>query len=495
MIRIMDKKTPYAEALLANGSYQLDPICISAEVTEDIYGNFDLNMELELAGNVPPDLYEFVNVDNIVVVDDEQRYQQSKWVEIFRIAQVEKTLDTITVYARHITIADSLNIWLNDVRPTDKNGADALKWMCDKATNKCDIRFTSDIKEQHSANYIRKSLYDAIAKGDNCFLNVWGGEIKRYHNVVSINKKIGKDKTESVIIKEGLNLTEFDGKANIDDVITVIYPLGFDGLQGERVESKYLKDYSMEFPRMIKYEDVKVRKQNDDGTFTEGFATEEEAKAELKKRAEAEFTINKVDKINFEIDVDYLDLERFEEYKDLTQLERAYLGDYITCRVDTFGFDLKVRVVKRVYDVLRGRRISNTISTTEELKKPNTVKEIVKQEIQGVENGLSNLEATVCNLHIGGYNYVVNSDKKLQSVTNDEQKQEYQFIDKAETMKYLQGQDITISCEVDGDVELESGGVLFQYQLEGQDTYTDVKAEVTTSSTGKKRIWVRVKLP
>ena len=62
-------------------------------------------------------------------------------------------------------------------------------------------------------------------------------------------------------------------------------------------------------------------------------------------------------------------------------------------------------------------------------------------------------------------------------------------------MKYIQGQNITISCEVDGEVELESGGVLFQYQLEGEEEYTDVKAEVTTSSTGKKRIWVRVKLP
>ena len=311
MIYIFDKKTPYNDALLSNGVYQLDKIIEYAETTEDIQGNYELDISIELTEGVPTELYEMLQVDNIIKVNDEGSD------ELFRIAQINKGLERIELYCRHITISDSLNLWLDNVRPTDLNGNAALQWLAERTKPQCNLVLSSNITNKNTADYVNKNLYEALFDGDNSFINKWGGEIKRQGINIMINDKIGEDKTKIIKIKESLNLTEFNAKTNIDDVITVIYPVGFDGLRADPVRSSKVDLYSMEFPREIKYEDVKVQKKNDEtGEITQdGYATEELAKEELRRRAGLEFTEKKVDEIQFECDIDYIDLNKYDEYK------------------------------------------------------------------------------------------------------------------------------------------------------------------------------------
>lgn len=384
MITIHDRKTTYKEALISNGLYDLSKMIISAEVTEDIYGNYELKIEAELQGGAPTNIYEMLEVDSIIKVNDEG----SK--ELFRIAQTEKGLDIITVYCRHITISDSLNLWLSNVRPTNLNGMAALQWISARTEPKCNLLLSSNIAKVSTADYVRKNLYEAMFDGDNAFIKRWGGEVKRTGYTIRIDSKIGQDKSDVIKIKEALNLVSFESKSNIDEVSTVIYPVGFDGITAPRVESPLMNNYSMEFPIEIKYEDVKVKKQPEEGQEpteqdNEGYDTLEEAQAELTRRAEKEFSEKHLDKIKFECDIDYIDLEKYEEYKDLTALQTAFLGDIISVRVDTFDMDIKARVVARKYDVLRNKRIENTISTDGTLKKPESIKDIIKDVISDNE--------------------------------------------------------------------------------------------------------------
>lgn len=381
MIYIFDKKTPYNDALLSNGVYQLDKIIEYAETTEDIQGNYELDISIELTEGVPTELYEMLQVDNIIKVNDEGSD------ELFRIAQINKGLERIELYCRHITISDSLNLWLDNVRPTDLNGNAALQWLAERTKPQCNLVLSSNITNKNTADYVNKNLYEALFDGDNSFINKWGGEIKRQGINIMINDKIGEDKTKVIKIKESLNLTEFNAKTNIDDVITVIYPVGFDGLRADPVRSSKVDLYSMEFPREIKYEDVKVQKKNDEtGEITQdGYATEELAKAELRRRAGLEFTEKKVDEIQFECDIDYIDLNKYDEYKYLSTLQTASLGDFVSVIVNTFNLELKVRIVSRKFDVLRQQRISNTISTDGKMKQPISIDKIINDLADKIE--------------------------------------------------------------------------------------------------------------
>ena len=87
--------------------------------------------------------------------------------------------------------------------------------------------------------------------------------------------------------------------------------------------------------------------------------------------------------------------------------------------------------------------------------------------------------------------------------------QEFNFINKTETMKYIQGQDITISCEIETDeaTQFEKAGILFQYKIDESEEFQEVRAEVTgveevTPPTtghkkriGKYRVWATFRLP
>ena len=481
MITLHDKSTPYTKALAENGLYVLDQLTITAETTEDIFGNYELNMELELIENVPKELYLGLQVDNIIKVIDEGV------VQLFRIAQAESGLDTITIYARHITIADSLNLWLGNVKPTNLNGQQALNWLKERTEPQCNLKFVSNILKTNTADYVRKSLYDALCKDDNSLLNRWGGEIKRDGYSITINGHIGEDKSKSIIIKEGVNLISFDGATNIDDVVTVIHPIGFDGIQAGEVKSPKVNDYSMEFHREFKYEEVKVRTQNEDGSFTEGYETLEEAQKALRLLAQKEFEVNHVDEIAFECEVNYVDLERFDEYKDLLTLEQANLGDYITVVVDTFNIGLKMRVVKRVYDVLNQKRVQNIISTLDKLKKPTNIKDIVDKELGGFRDEVDN---KLDNLEVGGYNYILNSDKCLTHKELNNYKQlNFALEQGIETINKLRNKNVVLSFDIEGEANFKKAGLLLSYEKPGETPYTvELDAKVETSHQGKQRL-------
>ena len=399
MITIIDKKTEYSKALAENGAYQLDKLCISAETTEDIYGNYELNISIELLGDVPTNIYDMLEVDNIIKVLDEDTE------ELFRIAQVEKGLDEINLYCRHITIADSLNLWLGNVKPTNLDGAATMLYLAKATEPKCNLILRSNITDQHTADYVRKNLHEALFEGDNGFINRWGGEVKRTGYEIRINNKIGTDKTNDIIIKESLNLKEFNAKTNIDDLCTVIYPIAFDGIEGDRVQSELINNYSMEFPKQIKYEDVKLRKVDEQGNVTqEGLESKQAVKEEIKRRAELEFTENNIDKIQLECDIDYIDLDKFDEYKNISALQKANLGDYVKVRVNTFDMDLVVRIVSRKYDVLRQQRIENTISTDGKLKGPEPIDKIIKDMVEKVEaEGFKDLSGYIDSMIQNGF--------------------------------------------------------------------------------------------
>lgn len=354
--------TPKDMVLGRNGK-SLDQYCIKCETEEDLStGNYVLDLTFLIEDNIQDLLQEEVILKILMDYGN----------EIFRISKVTVGTRYIYVVARQITIADSLTLWLEDVRPTDLNGQGAVSWLLDGSEGKKEIQIVSDIDTIATAYYQRMSLYKALHDNDNSFLNRWGGEIQRRGYTVYINKRIGIDR--GFTIREGKNLTGFEGTSNIDNLVTRAIGQGYNGILGNYIDSPLIGSYNRIYTSVIKYDDVKVKDEYND----EGYDTLEQAQAELDRRIEKEFSENDVDKIKASYTINFVQLEKTEEYKNYIIAERLFIGDDSRVYIPKLNIDIKVRAMTKKYDVLAQKtkeiKLSNYIEA-----KPLSIKQIVEK--------------------------------------------------------------------------------------------------------------------
>lgn len=351
--------TPKNKVLGSNGK-SLDRYCIKCEAEEDLStGNYICDLTFLIDDNIHDLLQEEAILKILMDYGN----------EIFRISKVTVGTRYIYVVARQITIADSLTLWLEDVRPTNLNGQSAVTWLLDNAEGKKEIQIISDIDTIATAYYQRMSLYKALHDSDNSFLNRWGGEIQRRGYTVYINKRIGIDR--GFTIREGKNLTGFESTSNIDSLVTRAIGQGYNGILGNYIDSPLIGSYNQIYTSVIKYDDVKVKDEYND----EGYDTLEQAQAELDRRIEEEFSENDIDKIKASYTINFVQLEKTEEYKKYIVAEKLFIGDDCRVYIPKLNVDIKVRALSKKYDVLAQKtkeiNLSNYIET-----KPLTLKQI-----------------------------------------------------------------------------------------------------------------------
>lgn len=361
------KSTP-KDTVLSKTRTVLDNICRSCTVEEDITsGNYTLDAEF---------LVDSGGLWNELVEESILKCQLDYGTEIFVIKKVKKQSRYITVVAVQMTIHACNTLWLEDVRPTNTNGQGALSHMLTNAIGKKkEIVLQSNISVMNTAYYQRKRLQEALFSADNSFIERWGGEVLRRGYTLSINDRIGMDR--GVVIRRGKNLTGFEGTTDLDQLCTMAKGVGFDGITHEGyVMSPLAEQYDQYYPREFKYDDVKVKTEND----TEGYDTLEEAQAELIRRVNLEYTKNHVDELRAEYNLSFIPLSMTEEYKHLAS-ETIYLGDTVKIQETLLGIDLKVRVISRKYNVMKQKLISMTLSNIPIEEKRTTVSDsaIIKQ--------------------------------------------------------------------------------------------------------------------
>lgn len=375
------------ETVMTKNKIILDNICRSCTVEEDITsGNYILDADFLIDSQ---GLWENLVEESILKV------KVDYGTEIFAIKKVKKQSKYISVVAVQMTIHACNTLWLEDVRPTDTNGQGALSHMLSNAIGKKkEIVLQSNISTINTTYYQRKRLQEALFGSDNSFIDRWGGEVLRRGYTLSINDRIGTDR--GVVIRRGKNLTGFEGTTDLDQLCTMAKGVGFDGITHEGyVMSPLAEQYDQYYPREFKYDDVKVKTEND----TEGYDTLEEAQAELIRRVNLEYTKNHVDELRAEYNLSFIPLSMTEEYKHLVS-ETIYLGDTVKIQETLLGIDLKVRVISRKYDVMKQKPISMTLSNIPIEEKRNTVsdsaiikdlKDSIKQNGNSVADYIQNM--------------------------------------------------------------------------------------------------------
>lgn len=369
---------------------------INSIVSDELNGNYELKLEYVMNGH----LSEYLVEENIIKCPVADGTKQ-----LFRITNVSKTFKTISIIAKHIYY-DLNNNFLADVYPQNKNGQTFGQYILDNTDFANPFTFVSDITNLKSARYVRVNPTQAIM-GDieNSMIKLFGGELKRDNFTINFLSRVGQDNGVKLLI--GKNITGINISVDITEMATRVMPQGYDNLLLPElyVDSPLINNYPT--PKVIKLEFNQVKYDPNDEN---AYHTLDEAYAELRRLVNEQYSLG-LDKPKINIDVNWVELSKTEEYKQYSSLETVRLGDTITAQI--LGIDYTTRVIATSYNVLKDRIVNFQIGTFKQslATSMNSLKQSVEEISPSSILEQAKTEATsLITSAMGGYIYKTQSE-------------------------------------------------------------------------------------
>lgn len=380
---------------------------ITLEPTSCIYKDSEKEVTLEHFFD-DEGRWKYIEFENVIAAEENGKKK------FYRIYNVVRSLYSVTAYARPI-FYDLVDKVLIDVRPTLKNGEEALNILLEGTG----YTGHSNISELNTSYYVRKNIVEAlIGDIDNSFINRWGGEFYCENFDVYINDRIGAD--NGVRVEFGYNLNEIEEDINIENVVTRIIPVGYDGitLEGNApwVDSSLINKYTHPKTRVIEFSDVKAKESIND---EEGFDTIEEARTELINRCNKLFE-DGIDKPAINYKIDMINLANTTAYKDLKMLVEVNKGDTVTCYIKHLDIDVKARVIDYERDLITGEYTYIELGSVVE----NFFNK--QADIQATIDKITNDDGTVNALEVAGVLNAINV--KMRAMKDIAQKQDVRAL-------------------------------------------------------------------
>lgn len=275
--------------------------------------------------------------------------------QLFRIKKITKSDDGITANLEPIFMDAMDDCFLVDVRPTGKNGQEALDIML-AANDK--YSGTSDITKVSTAYYQYKNLIEAINGDDeNSFINRWGGEILFNDFQIIINERVGNDYGVEVRYGKNIPLNGMSEEVDISSVVTRIYPKSYNGytMSGNGyVDSPLVGSYPTIKTATMTFDDVKMREDASEDDEENGVIicdSQAELNTALRQKCNDQFDAG-LDKPKVTISANMVLLADTEQYKDYQVLETVSLGDTVHCINNHLVIVTDARVIEMEYDCL-----------------------------------------------------------------------------------------------------------------------------------------------
>lgn len=278
---------------------------------------------------------------------------------LYRITQMSKTDTGVTATALPIFLDAQNDTFIYDQRPTDKNGQQVL----DIILNGTKYTGHSNIDKISTAYYQMKNAVECISSDDdNAFLKRWGGEVRYSNYDIYINDRLGAD--NGMRVEFGFNLNGITEDIDMSGVVTSIIPVSYNGHtlpDGETVDSPNINNYPVKYIRQIRYEDIKLAEDTQEGEEDVTVCdTMEELYDALRSRASQEYDSG-IDLPSITYQVDMIDLAKTQEYAHLKQLVTVNLGDTVHVRHRRLGIETTARVIAMTYDCITQSPASLTI--------------------------------------------------------------------------------------------------------------------------------------
>lgn len=278
--------------------------------------------------------------------------------QLYRIRSKKKTVSTVQATMEPVFFDSIDDCWLEDVRPTNKTGQEALDIMLESNPK---YSAKSDIDKLGTAYYEYQNFMEALnSNQDNSFINRWGGEILFDNYEIIVNSRVGEDR--GVEIRYGKNIKK-DGiseEVSTGNTVTRIYPKAYNGykISGKGyVDSPLLRKYPTVKTITMTFSDVKMAEDAQEGDEEKGIIicnSQDELDQALKMKCENQYS-NGLDKPSVTISVDMVLTGNTEEYKQYRKLEEISLGDTVHCRNARLGIVTDARVIELKYNSILKR--------------------------------------------------------------------------------------------------------------------------------------------
>ena len=284
--------------------------------------------------------------------------------QLFRIISKKKSDSGVEAQMEPIFYDAISDCWLTDIRPTGKNGQEALDLML--APN-AKYSARSDITKASTAYYQYVNFFEALNGDiDQSFIRRWGGEILYDNFTVIVNERVGGDYGVRLLYGKNIPTNGLTEEIDVSGVITRIYPKAYNGytMTGNGyVDSPLINNYPITHMATITFSDIKMREDAQEDDEENGVIvcdSQEQLDAALRKKCQEQYDAG-LDKPTVTISADMILLQNMEQYKDYKILETVSLGDTVHCKHSKLGIITDARVISLEFDSLRKKVTSVTI--------------------------------------------------------------------------------------------------------------------------------------
>jgi len=300
--------------------------------------------------------------------------------QLFRIKKVTVNTKqmTVSVNAEHVSY-DLNGVLIDNVNIVRKSPAQAIAMIEDafmipyQGTIASNITDTTD--KSYTAEISGRNGTFALLDPDKGVVAQFEAAYRRDNWDLFVMEKNATD--QGFRITYGNNMLGVNWNINRDQLITRIVPVAKD----ENGDSLYVSDTVKwidsdrinDYP-VVRMERLKVDGQvgKDDGTETDTNWTTETLRAEMTKRANARFSVDKVDQLKHEITIDFVRLGDTAEYQQFKDLQNVRLYDTVIAIDPRVDLSVSVQVTEIEFDAVNERVTAMKLSNIEGYNLRNT---------------------------------------------------------------------------------------------------------------------------
>lgn len=275
--------------------------------------------------------------------------------QIFRIYSVQKSIDTITVSARHISY-DLLYNLTNYKNDGEVSCIDALAAIMDNCISPHKFSaYTNLANVRAGIDWTRTNPIKALLDPEIGLTTLFGAALVRDNWEMYVLHDPGLNR--GVTVEYGKNMTGIKYTESTDNIVTRVIPIGEteDGYQftlnevdpnvKPYVDSPYIDSYPVVYTQELICENCKLG---------DNYVDVPTAFNRMLEQAQAVFDAGH-DLPQVEMTVDFVNLGDTAEYAQFKNLERLFLWDYVLVRHKLMDIDVTSRIVSIEWDFLMDR--------------------------------------------------------------------------------------------------------------------------------------------
>lgn len=312
---------------------------ISCRCTEERNGIYELELQYPMLGTYAADLV----IDRYIKAKPNSTGDN----QLFHIRKVSKPINGMfTVSCDHVSYA--LSGYPVPTVSASGNAQVAINAVLTAAKNQLgkDTGFsvaTTDITLSSSISLANVSARAALGGVQGSILQTYGGEYEFDNYTIKLHKSRGQD--HGVRISYGRNMTDLKCEIDMDSAYT--------GLYG------YVKNDNVDLKSYVSVTNSSgINAKTLIRDFSSDFSGDEITQAKLDSAVSAYISKNDINSPSVSMTVSFVDLSQSPEYASFSALEAVNLCDAVKIYHKDLDIDIKAKVIKTTYDVLRERYTS-----------------------------------------------------------------------------------------------------------------------------------------